>query len=97
MSHNFGNTTNFQVASTDSFWGSLSTAQQTNVTANANYLLGQVEAAFTTTTGAVRHRYHKVWDLQPPASATRPKGRNRRQQQRIRQPDQSDQRGFPEQ
>jgi hypothetical protein len=51
MSHNFGNTTNFQVASTDSFWGTLSAAQQTNVTANANYLLGQVEPAFTTTTG----------------------------------------------
>ena len=51
MSHNFGNTTNFQVASTDSFWGTLSAAQQTNVTANANYLLGQVEAAFATTAG----------------------------------------------
>ncbi|MGC1171430.1 MAG: hypothetical protein WA886_21175, partial [Candidatus Acidiferrales bacterium] len=51
MSHNFGNTTNFQVNSTDSFWAGLSSTQQTNVTANANFLLGQVEAAFTTTTG----------------------------------------------
>jgi hypothetical protein len=51
MAHNFGNTTNFQVDSLDGFWAGLSAAQQTNVTANANYLLGQVEAAFTTTTG----------------------------------------------
>ncbi len=51
MSHNFGNTTNFQVATSDSFWSGLSAVQQTNVTANANYLLGQAEAAFTTTTG----------------------------------------------
>jgi hypothetical protein len=51
MAHNFGNTTNFQLASPDSFWSGLSAAQQTNVTANANFLLGQVEAAFTTTTG----------------------------------------------
>ena len=51
MTHNFGNTTNFQIASPDGFWSGLSAAQQTNVTANANYLLGQMEAAFTTTTG----------------------------------------------
>ena len=51
MSHNFGNTINFQVDSPDSFWAALSAVQQANVTANANYLLGQVEAAFTTTTG----------------------------------------------
>jgi hypothetical protein len=51
MAHNFGNTTNFQLASSDGFWAGLSAAQQTNVAANANYLLGQVEAAFTTTTG----------------------------------------------
>src|SRR5262245_30948898 len=51
MAHNFGNTKNFQLASPDSFWSGLSAAQQTDVTANANYLLGQVEAAFTTTTG----------------------------------------------
>jgi hypothetical protein len=51
MAHNFGNTTNFQVDSPDGFWAGLSAAQQTNVTANANFLLGQVEAAFTTTTG----------------------------------------------
>ncbi|MBV8196774.1 MAG: hypothetical protein JO263_01445 [Candidatus Eremiobacteraeota bacterium] len=51
MSHNFGNTTNFEVDSTDGFWGGLSATQQSNVKANANFLLGQVEAAFTTTTG----------------------------------------------
>jgi hypothetical protein len=51
MSHNFGNTNNFQVDSPDSFWAALSAVQQADVTANANYLLGQVEAAFTTTTG----------------------------------------------
>jgi hypothetical protein len=51
MTHNFGNTTNFQLASPDGFWAGLSAAQQTNVAANANYLLGQAEGAFTTTTG----------------------------------------------
>jgi hypothetical protein len=51
MTHNFGNTTNFQIDSPDGFWAGLSAAQQTNVTANANVLVGQVEAAFTTTTG----------------------------------------------
>jgi hypothetical protein len=51
MAHNFGISTNFQVDSPDSFWSGLSATQQTNVTANANYLLGQLEAAFTTTTG----------------------------------------------
>jgi hypothetical protein len=51
MSHNFGNTINFQFASPDGFWAGLSAAQQTDVTANANYLMGQVEPAFTTTTG----------------------------------------------
>lgn len=51
MSHNFGTTTNFSVDTTDAFWAGLSATQQTNVTNNANYLLGQVEAAFTTTTG----------------------------------------------
>ena len=51
MTHSFGNSTNFQLATTDGFWASLSAAQQTNVTANANYLLGQAEGAFTTTTG----------------------------------------------
>ena len=51
MTHNFGNTANFQVASPNSFWTSLSATQQANVAANANYLLSQVESAFTTTTG----------------------------------------------
>ena len=51
MTHSFGNSTNFQLATTDGFWNGLSAAQQTNVTANANYLLGQAEGAFTTTTG----------------------------------------------
>lgn len=51
MSHDFGNTTNFHLDSSDGFWSGLSAAQQTNVAANANYLLGQVESAFTTTTG----------------------------------------------
>lgn len=30
MAHNFGNTTNFQVATSDSFWAGLSAVQQTN-------------------------------------------------------------------
>jgi hypothetical protein len=51
MSHSFSNTTNFQLDAPDSFWNGLSAAQKANVTANANYLQGQVEAAFTTTTG----------------------------------------------
>jgi hypothetical protein len=51
MAHNLGNTTNFQLTSPDSFWMGLSATQQTNVTANANFLLSQVEAAFSTTTG----------------------------------------------
>src|ERR1035437_10420088 len=51
MSHNLGNTTNFQLTSPDGFWTLLSAVQQANVTANANYLLGQVEAAFATTAG----------------------------------------------
>jgi hypothetical protein len=51
MAHNFGNTTNFQLNSPDSFWTGLSATQQTNVTNNANFLLGQAEGAFTTTTG----------------------------------------------
>src|SRR5215467_133754 len=51
MAHNFGNTTNFQIDSPDGFWAGLTAAQQTNVSANANALLGQVESAFTTTTG----------------------------------------------
>ncbi len=40
LAHNFGNTTNFQVTSPDAFWSGLSAAQQTNVTANANFMLG---------------------------------------------------------
>lgn len=51
MAHSFGSTTNFQFAAPDGFWGGLSAVQQTDVTANANYLIGQVEPAFTTTTG----------------------------------------------
>src|SRR5277367_3038907 len=51
MTHSFGTTTNFQVDTSDSFWAGLSATQATNVTANANFLLGQLEAAFTTTTG----------------------------------------------
>jgi hypothetical protein len=51
VSHNFGNTTNFHLESPDGFWNGLSATQQTNVAANANSLLGQVEGAFTTTTG----------------------------------------------
>jgi hypothetical protein len=50
MTHNFGTSTNFTVDTTDAFWTGLSATQQTNVTANANYLLGQVEPAFNTTT-----------------------------------------------
>jgi hypothetical protein len=72
MPHNFSNTTNFQLDSSDSFWGGLSAAQQTNVAANANYLNGQVEGAFTTTTGwfgtdtskfGTSHRQEVVFDL----------------------------------
>jgi hypothetical protein len=71
MAHNFGNTTNFRVDTTDGFWAGLSAAQQTNVAANANYLVGQVEAAFTTTTGwfgtdtskfGTSHRQEVVFD-----------------------------------
>ncbi len=51
MSHSFGTTTNFLVDAPDGFWGGLSATQQSNVSANANFLLGQVEAAFNTTTG----------------------------------------------
>ena len=51
MSHNFGTTNNFSVDTTDSFWSGLTKAQQTNITSNANYLLGQMETAFATTTG----------------------------------------------
>jgi hypothetical protein len=51
MTHNLGSTTNFQLASPDGFWSGLSPAQQANVAANASSLLGQAEAAFTTTTG----------------------------------------------
>ena len=71
MAHNFGNTTNFLVDTTDAFWAGLSAVQQTNVTSNANFLLGQVEAAFTTTTGwfgtdtskfGTSHRQEVVFD-----------------------------------
>lgn len=51
MSHNFGTTNNFSVDTTDNFWSGLTKAQQTNITSNANYLLGQMETAFATTTG----------------------------------------------
>jgi hypothetical protein len=51
VAHNFGTTTNFQASTDDGFWGGLSAAEQTNVAANAAALLGQVEAAFKTTTG----------------------------------------------
>jgi hypothetical protein len=51
VSHNFGNTTNFHLEAPDGFWAGLSATQQTNVAANANSLLGQVEGAFATTTG----------------------------------------------
>lgn len=51
MSHAFGTTTNFSLDSPDGFWQGLSATQQANVAANAGYLLGQVEAAFSTTTG----------------------------------------------
>jgi hypothetical protein len=51
MSHSFANTTNFKLDAPDGFWNGLSAAKQANVTANANFLQGQVEAAFTTTTG----------------------------------------------
>ena len=50
MDHVFGDTTNFQLSSTDSFWTALTPTEQNDVTASANYLLGQVEGAFTTTT-----------------------------------------------
>ncbi|HZQ16785.1 MAG TPA: hypothetical protein VFA82_08440 [Gaiellaceae bacterium] len=51
MSHSFGNTTNFTADAPDGFWSGLSAAQQANVAANAAFLLGKVESAFTTTTG----------------------------------------------
>jgi hypothetical protein len=50
-----GQTTNFQVDYDDSLYKSLPAGQQaqgkSNLIANANYLLGQVEPAFNTTTG----------------------------------------------
>ena len=51
MTHNFTNTTNFQLDTTDSFWAGLTAAQKTNVGNNATFLQGQAEGAFTTTTG----------------------------------------------
>ncbi len=51
MTHNFANTTNFQLDTTDGFWNGLTAAQKTNVGNNATFLQGQAEAAFTTTTG----------------------------------------------
>ena len=51
MTHSFGTTSNFAADTTDGYWGGISTTQQANVAANANFLLGKVEAAFTTTTG----------------------------------------------
>ncbi|MDQ2836462.1 MAG: hypothetical protein M3Y42_00500 [Actinomycetota bacterium] len=71
MTHNFGTTTNFKVDTTDSFWNGLSATQQTDVAANAGALLGNVEAAFTTTTGwfgtdtskfGTSHRQEVVFD-----------------------------------
>ena len=71
MSHSFGNTTNFTLDSSDGFWSGLSAARQSNVAANANFLKGQVEAAFTTTTGwfgtdtskfGTSHRQEVVFD-----------------------------------
>ena len=51
MTHDFTNTNDFQIDTTDSFWAGLSAAEQANVAANATFLAGQVEAPFTTTTG----------------------------------------------
>src|SRR5271165_5710509 len=52
---NGGLTTNFQVEYQDTFYTSLPPSQasqvQNNLIANANFLLGLVEGAFTTTTG----------------------------------------------
>src|SRR5580658_9899754 len=50
-----GLTTNFQVEYNDSLYTSLPASKQAqaqaNLTANANFMLGQMESAFTTTTG----------------------------------------------
>lgn len=51
MTHNFANTTDFQLDTTDSFWNGLTAAQKTNVSNNATFLQGQAETAFGTTTG----------------------------------------------
>ena len=51
MTHNFTNTTDFQLDTTDSFWNGLTATQKTNVGNNATFLAGQAEGAFTTTTG----------------------------------------------
>ena len=59
-----GLTQNFQVEYQDSLYTGLPAAQQAqvqaNLTANANYLLGAVEGAFTTTTGWFAHGHHEV-------------------------------------
>jgi len=76
VSHSLGNTTNFTLDSSDGFWSGLSATQQANLAANANFLKGQVEAAFTTTTGwfdtdtskfGTSHRQEVVFD-QPDGS-----------------------------
>lgn len=51
MTHHFGSTPNFTVDTEDKFWSGLTNSEQANITANANYLIGQMEAAFATTTG----------------------------------------------
>ncbi len=51
MTHNFVNTNDFQLDTTDSFWNGLTAAQKTNVGNNATFLQGQAETAFATTTG----------------------------------------------
>jgi hypothetical protein len=79
MTHNFANTTNFQLDTTDSFWNGLTAAQKTNVGNNATFLHGQVEPAFTTTTGwfgtditrfGTSHRQEVAFDLPDDSGAS---------------------------
>ena len=61
MTDGFTNTNDFQIDTTDSFWASLSAAEQANVAANATFLAGQAETPFTTTTGWFGTDTSKFW------------------------------------
>ena len=71
MTHDFATTADFRLDTTDGFWSGLSAARQGERAANANFLKGQAEGAFTTTTGwfgtdtskfGTSHRQEVVFD-----------------------------------